>query len=682
MAKGSSDSVSKTEKQAIKSVPTIVRKLTRKQLINRLNSLNFNQGEVLISLRHNRFDSTLLLPARPTPCSGEELECIWADPMAVPDRLADFSCDNFLLNDGRRSYAVHPRLLSITDKKIRFALPVSCNETAMRGIRRHPGHGIKAQLIQNGTIFAGHLVDFSPFSFRVDMTFSGHQCASWLNPEQPAELVLLRDDSVFFAGACQILRENTLGPHQHSLILAPNRQIVSRYRPKEFRSTRQRLIPTPIVSFIHPLTGQQVDLQVDDISGSGFSVIEETSESLLVPGMLIPELKLCFTSNFIIKGSAQIVYRLPTENDNTQVRCGITFLDIPAEDHVQLMALLHRAEDPMAGFSQNIDLKKLWDFFFESGFLYPEKYASVASNLASFQETYRKLYASSPGIARHFIHQDKGQIKAHMAALRFYNNSWMLHHHASNNKQSTRAGLNVLNQTGRWVNDVSSIRSGHFDYFFCYFRKNNRFPQRVFGGLADNVNDRNKCSVDIFAYYYHQPPASEEWDLQQPWSLARANKEDMQEFNYYYQSIAGGILPTALDLLPETFADQSLNEEFQRHGFKRERIIYTLKENGLQRAIIIVNLADTGLNMSEITSAIQVFIFEPETLPRSVLDLILSLLCCKTKRKKAPILLYPESYAEENDISIEKKYSLFIFDTKHLDHYFRHLQSLIRSINH
>ena len=80
------------------------KKLSRKQLINRLNSLNFNNKPILINLQHRRFGNTLTLTASPDPCPGDTLICKWDKPEQVPTRLADYTCTNFLLNDGKLSF--------------------------------------------------------------------------------------------------------------------------------------------------------------------------------------------------------------------------------------------------------------------------------------------------------------------------------------------------------------------------------------------------------------------------------------------------------------------------------------------------------------------------------------------------------------------------------------------------
>lgn len=659
------------------------RKLTRKQLINRLNAVNFHDATIPITLMHSRFGNNLVLFARPEPCAGETLHCIWAEPDKVPSRLDDYSCSNFLINDGKSSYAVKTRLLTADQQGITVSLPAISRQTAARSVKRYEGFQVQVQVLQNGCMFFGIMVDFSTRSMRVEICLTDGQSGHWINQEQAVELVLFRKEEVVFSGRCRIIRKQPGGAHKITLVIVPIMPEASRYPNREFRSSRQQLVPAPAVSFQHPLTGRLTNLLTRDISGTGFAVEEPTGESLLVTGLIIPQLQLQFTSHFSITCRAQVVYLNADSNDVPEKnRYGIAFLDMPADDHLQLLSLVHRADNEQAHISFSVDIDRLMEFFFSVGFFYPEKYAAIAKDKELLKRTYIKLYNDCPTIARHYVHQDNSTIYAHMAAIRFYQNSWMIHHHAANGEHSSRAGLDVMNQMTRWINDSRNIPSIHLDYFFCYFRDNNRFPMRVFGGICDGIDDRSTCSMDSFAYYHHQPDQSADWDLTLPWSLQRSTGEDLQELGFYYEACSGGLLIESQDLLPESDGDLELNQEYVSHGFSRERHMFSLKSNGNLKAVFIVNKADFGLNLSELTSAIQVFIPDHEELPREMLDLILSLLCLKFKRSRAPILLFPQEAAAAYAIEIEKTYLLWIYDSMQMDAFYQEMKKITRSIGH
>ncbi len=82
-----------------------------------------------------------------------------------------------------------------------------------------------------------------------------------------------------------------------------------------------------------------------------------------------------FASNFSVKCKTQAVYRqlMGEEKDSNWVKCGIAILDMSIEDHGRLSALLHHAKDDHFYFCNKVDMDALWNFFFDSGFIYPKK---------------------------------------------------------------------------------------------------------------------------------------------------------------------------------------------------------------------------------------------------------------------------------------------------------------------
>lgn len=94
----------------------------------------------------------------------------------------------------------------------------------------------------------------------------------------------------------------------------------------------------------------------------------------------------------------------------SRVKCGLVILEMDIQDHVKLLAFMQQVKDSKLYICAEVDMDALWNFFFETGFIYPEKYAFIQTNKEEIKETYRKLYTQNPNIARHFIYQDKGVI--------------------------------------------------------------------------------------------------------------------------------------------------------------------------------------------------------------------------------------------------------------------------------
>jgi hypothetical protein len=649
------------------------------KLINRLNFTNFQEGSIFVNFRHTKYQRTLSLEATPLPCLNNKFECHWTDPPESHPSLSSCSFENIYIFDGQRLIVAVPELITLGEKGAIFLLPEKSVEINYRKTRRHACEGIRAELLQNGARFQGTLLDFSAVSFRMETEAPANQTFYWVNPDVPVQIVFSNDSGTLYSGECRITSQN-LGQKSRIYVLEPSHSRMQRFKAKELRSTRHELLPLPNAVFRHPLSGKSFDLKVIDISGSGFSVHEEAEISVLIPGMIINEMELKIANGFTTKCKAQVIYRQADEHPEGcgSVKCGLSILDMDIREHVNLLSLLYLARDKNSYMSTKVNTEDLWQFFFETGFIYPEKYAFVQANKNRLKEMYERLYTQNPSIARHFIYYEKGAILGHMAMLRFYEKTWLVHHHAANKTASTTAGLVVLNQLATSINDSYNLHSAHMNYVICYYRQENKFPNRVFGTAAKVINDKKGCSIDTFAYLHYKRSLADDWNFAGPWELARTTPEDLFDLESFYEQESGGLMLHALNLEPDIMDCNELSKEYDSLGFTMKRHCYTLKKNGSIKAIVTVNLSDAGLNLSDLTNCIQVVILEPEQFPKDIVYLMLSILTYKYDQPEIPVLVYPVSYADNNSLPYDKKYSLWVLNIQdNAPHFLKYLAQLI-----
>ena len=659
------------------------RKVNKDRLVNKLNYINFKDDAILVNFRHQKYGHNVSCRAKPLPCLGDELACEWEDYPGLHRELKLYEFQNIFIPDGQKLIQAEPELVGISEEGIRFLLPDECIEISDRNSGRHMCHGIDVQLIQNSIVFSGRLIDFSTVSCRIELTAQPPQTFQWINPDNTVSLVFSKDKEALYSGEARILKQ-TGGKKSKSFVIEPVNQGIRRFKPKEFRSTRQELVPSPNAIFRHPFTKKLISLKVIDISGSGFSVDEPVDDPVLLPGLIIPELELNFASSFNIKCKSQVIYKniIRDGGNGDRAKCGLTMLDIDVEDHNKLLSLLHQAQDGHSYIGHTVDLDELWNFFFETGFIYPKKYAFFESNKEKIKETYEKLYTQNPKIARHFIYQDDGRILGHLAMLRFYENAWMIHHLAARSSDSARAGVSVLNQIGRFINESHRIYSIPMDFVFCYYRPNNRFPHRVFGGAVKNIRNPKECSLDTFAYLWFRKTLDNQLTLNRPWHLTKARPHDLAELESVYENSSGGLMLSALELEPRSDAIDDISEEYQMLGFKRERHLFALKKNDNLKAILMVNVSDAGINLSDLTNCISVLVVDPDELSTGTLFSAISELSQKYAHNEIPVLLYPVSYAEDRSLPYDKQYNLWVLSMQYTDDYFKYLKRLLGRIKH
>ena len=654
--------------------------VSKSHLVNRLNYLNFQDQTILVGLRHVSYDTAITLRARPLPCAGERLDCSWAEVPSLRQLLRNYRFDYLLIPDGKKYLLVNPEVISLGEEGISVTLPATCREFHLRKIKRHASSGIAVQLSQHGALFHGEVLDFTPVSLRTQAVTERPETFYWINPETPLHLQLYAGKSVLYSGACEILWQTSLRSSR-TFVLRYLNQNIQRFKGKRYRNSRQQLVPSPNIIFEHPVISKRINLKVADLSGSGFSVEENEEDSVLMPGMIIPELKLSFAQGLSLRCKAQVIFRnrMPNGPGEASVHCGVAILDMDIRDHVKLLSILHQVANRKSYVCTELDLDELWNFFFETGFIYPKKYGYFQTNKEQIKKTYAKLYGENPHIARHFVYQDRGAILGHMAMVRFYQNSWLIQHHAARKSVSIKAGLAVLDQISQYLNELGNFYFAHLQFVFCYYRPDNKFPNRMFGGFARQQRDPRVCSLDKFAYAHYRGSAAGSGGLPESWELTPSSRFDRSELGSFYGFASGGLMIEAFDLQPDNVGSDQLAQEYQQLGFKKEAYCYSLRKEGSLKAFYLVNCTDAGFNMAELTNCVTLIVLDEEV-PVELLQVGLEQASRHYEGQEMPVLTYPFSYVEENSLPCDKVYQLWILNLQFSDEYFNYCDGLFRSV--
>jgi len=168
--------VSRDEKNQITSSPatppetvnsTPQKKISRKQLINALNHINFQDSTLTVVFQHTKHPRTLAIAVQPLPCHDQRLTCSWAESVVIDRLMESYQFQRLFVPKGQQLLEVVPELKSISEKQVVFILPEMCFEIGERKIHRHQCKDIAVYLFQNGALFYGELVDYGAFQFRI-----------------------------------------------------------------------------------------------------------------------------------------------------------------------------------------------------------------------------------------------------------------------------------------------------------------------------------------------------------------------------------------------------------------------------------------------------------------------------------------------------------------------------------
>ena len=642
--------------------------INKKNLVNRFNLLHFRQKPLKLVFESSVATDVLKLEAVPQPYAEDYLVCRWCRP------VGSLSASDFMyieLPDRDYAIAVRPVVKKISHREIQFELVAEfVYEKLYYAIA-------EARFKQKNSEIRGQLVTFDLSRLYVVIDESSLSDLNTIDPGSNIDLTIFNDQKYVFDSRFNLSK---MIPYQSSVLISilPSFNQLPLAKPRKCRSKRVQLKPMPEVSYRHPFHQKPTRLNVVNLSGSGLLAENCQGDASLFAGLVIPDLELIFSGNIRIKGCARVVHRtLVAENKSiAKAFYGLAFLEMKSGPHTLLQAIVQQTENPDIRIDEQVDMDELWNFFFETGFVYPSKYQNMATKRKMVEKTYATLYRNSPNFARHFTYRKGERILGHISMLRFNVNAWIIHHHAALKSERVKAGLAVLEQASQFIHNCHWNKDYHMDYLICYFRPENAFPAYFFGDYASALEDVGCCSTDTFSYHSFKK-TKQSSGLRIPWRLRRLETSDLSILNAFYSTHSGGLLLDAFDLKESSAGPGHLFAEYHRAGLKKERHHYALVKGSVLKAVFIVNVADELLNMSDLVNCISVIVTDASEVSAQIMEATLHMLSGYYQNDSISFLVYPEEFATQCDIPVQKKYVLWIIKTNCTDSYLQYFNRLV-----
>ncbi len=629
---------------------TPLESISRKHLSNILNHVNFKGGYVVVNLKNLIDENRFSLRAKPEPCAGKTARLAWVETPPANIDSAPHQLVNYLIDNGARLVIVGGEATNINQIFITVLLPEHCYATSRRRTERFIPVPVRAMLSANDAEAMGFLSDFGGGFVRVTLAGKDAGFLSKGGGKQRLGVALANGKRIVYNGK-GIIRRRTVNGEKVDLIVALT-------APPEGESpAEQESVPAGdlVATCRHPLSERVIRLPLISVSYDSFVVSENPKRAMLFPALVIPEMSLHFGTNDSARCAAKVA-------GGSADAWRISILDMPISDQRRLFSFVEKERGMRSAVSTAVDPEDVVKFFFEAGFIYPEKYAGFAKSRRRLRKMLSRLYVDAPSICQHFVQDDRGVIEAHVSMVRFYERSWLIHHYAS--LAGKGAGSSVLARIFRYINSYSPFPSTRMEYLMSYYRSENRFPQRVFGGFASFLGAPGFCSVDAFAYHYHRFDRDKEKGGDPEWRLEPACRDDLLRLGNFYAGLSGGLMLKAFGLeapgrgLP---GEGDIDSEFRKAGLRRKKGLFSLKREGKLTAVVMALDSDAGLNMSNLMKCIHVFVIDPEGLPFHVLTGQLDGLSSLYEERRIPILLFPSSYANRHGVVAEKIYNLLVF---------------------
>lgn len=641
-------------------------KVNRKTLVNLINHLHFINGQVSIHVQDKMTGEAFLQQGEPGPYLDDKVTIKFTESGSFD---VNRHIPRHLVIDHRKSLVIFPMDVKfVNEELIVVSIPDKAYSYSKRQAVRHTCEGVNAEIVQGQVKIHGVLEDINASNLRIDLHGTDD-----FNPAYPLFLKLSQCNHAHFMGECRVVRSDHAGSY---IILQPVHHNCPVLKSRKYASDRVRITPQPMIHFTHPLCGLALQYKVEDISASGFSVIVPDNESLMIPGMIIPQITIQLPGMLShLQCTAQVIYR--HQQKNHLVKYGLYILDMPLHDQRRLFDAVSKTIDPHVNVTGRVNMDSLWELFFDSGFIYPDKYGIISPHTETLKETYRKLYEEGQDIFTHLTYQEQGRIFGHISMIKAYEDSWIIHHLAARPMRGKRTGLMTLNHFINYLDCLYRlpVSSKNMRYNFCYFRPENKFSDYYFGGVCKIFNHRSTCSVDLFGYMAMSVEFKNDM-LPVDWSMDYFSKGDLIHLRDFYNKTGGGMMLDAFALesraaesekiagtvLGKPFQDNNIQRLYNKVGLQRQSKVYSLRHKGLVKAVLMVDSSDLGINMSELLNSIKIIIID-RTVPWSVLQDAVNRAGKVYGTETIMSLIYPYEYLGQHGIECKKRYYLWVLNT-------------------
>jgi hypothetical protein len=334
--------------------------LALKNLINKLNYINFTDGHIFFLLNPNDTGAQIMIKAYPQPCAKNELVSHLdpSDTLALTD-LKNHGLNNLMIDEGHTAILAAVQLISLEGGILRTSLPEVSKIKTLRKIKRFPCDVLNCKIIQGDFHAPGQLIDFS--AGELGISLNGRKNINGFDDSKPALLNINQNGIQIYSGLCQCVR-NGIDSLDNKVVFAPLNNQFSLFPKREMRNARQHGGPSFSVSFQHPFFKGYIERDIFDISQAGFSIKDKTEEDILWPGLFIPDISIVYAGIVKMKCSAQVVYR-EVEAETNMIKHGLAIADMNLESFTHLSQILGTSNVSYASISTEVEMDTLWEFF-------------------------------------------------------------------------------------------------------------------------------------------------------------------------------------------------------------------------------------------------------------------------------------------------------------------------------
>jgi hypothetical protein len=375
-------------------------------------------------------------------------------------------------------------------------------------------------------------------------------------------------------------------------IEANHRRAAARHRPEASRPITVKLTA--------PLWTRQSDEKAAlEISATGLSIAIDAARDLLPPGSKVSSIDLDLGAGLKLRCQGEVRNLSPMPGSPGLLRCGLVFTGLSAEARSALADALMRHRLPGLADASEFPFDDLWQFLEETGFLYPNKMETLAPLLPRVRETFSHLSKQTGHLFKAVVFHEDRRLYAHISAVRSHSRSFVVQHLAALPRLKSGQGPRAVNLG---ITEFLA-QDQHLDFGKSYFRPDNKWPARVFGGYARRVTDRQRSDLRMHDYLVY--PTTMELPETPGLRVIEARGRDLGVVEASFVASERGCILRSDDLTRATLELGQVDAAYQPAGLFRRRVVLLALRKDQPVGFALCEISSPGLNLSELLSSMQ-----------------------------------------------------------------------------
>ena len=270
---------------------------------------------------------------------------------------------------------------------------------------------------------------------------------------------------------------------------------------------------------------------------------------------------------------------------------------------------------PGVKIARDVSFEEIWSLFLDSGFLYPEKVARLQPVMPEIQQTVRALLDANGHLLATVVLRNEDVPEAHISLLRWYEQTWIVQHLAA--LPLSARGLDASARVNLALTYYGQLRPD-IQWGKVFFRPNNAWPARVFGGFARQLTDPRTSDLRVF-HYLSAPLGPALPEAPAGIRVRNANADDLIRIEDWFTERGRTVELMANDLQASRANLASVSRLFNTAGLHRRRESIVAERDGHIKGFALLEISSLGLNFSELTNAFTVHLFEEDPYVRLAL---------------------------------------------------------------